>query len=223
MEEVAKMYPASLIFIVLFCLLFFHSKNTAYPLSIFTVLIGIILYIYFTVYMHYSKANSENMFMYQVIFNCLILIIVILLSPPRRGIKDNFEIPKTLEEGKALFEQGKILAAEGKLPVAEVKVLGEEGKLPVAEVKVLGEEGKLPDSRQIFEVSPIKRCCGGEYMRSGDPELNQFCKQFSNEEIINTCAARKNIYNGTVCQSQNSSGGCNCLKKIGSISVIGVT
>ena len=205
MEEVAKMYPASLIFIVLFCLLFFHSKNTEYPLSIFMLSLGIILYIYFTVYMYHFKSSpmdGENMFMYQVIFNCFILIIVIFLSPPRRGIKDNFEISK---------------------PVEDVKIPVAEGKVPVAEGKVMEEEGKLPNSRQIFEVSPIKRCCGGEYMRSGDPELNEFCKQFSNEEIINTCAARKNIYNGTVCLSQNSSGGCNCSKKIGSISVFGVS
>jgi hypothetical protein len=160
--------------------------------------------------------DGENMFMYQVIFNCFILIIVIFLSPPRRGIKDNFEISKPVEDVKIPVAEGKVPVAEGKVPVAE-------GKVPVAEGKVMEEEGKLPNSRQIFEVSPIKRCCGGEYMRSGDPELNEFCKQFSNEEIINTCAARKNIYNGTVCLSQNSSGGCNCSKKIGSISVFGVS
>lgn len=34
-----------------------------------------------------------------------------------------------------------------------------------------------------FEVSPGKRCLGGEYMRSSNPELQKFCSELPPEEI----------------------------------------
>jgi len=36
-----------------------------------------------------------------------------------------------------------------------------------------------------FEVSPGKRCLGGEYMRSSNPELQKFCSDLPSEEIAN--------------------------------------
>ena len=55
-------------------------------------------------------------------------------------------------------------------------------------------ESACTESRQIFEVSPIKKCCGGSYMRTSKPGMDKFCSQFSEAEIINSCVARKHVY-----------------------------
>jgi hypothetical protein len=37
----------------------------------------------------------------------------------------------------------------------------------------------------LFEVTPEKRCDGGSYMYSSDPELQKLCGQFSNKDLSN--------------------------------------
>lgn len=65
----------------------------------------------------------------------------------------------------------------------------EDGKL------LENNTGRDRDTNQLmFNLSPVKHCCGGDYMRTSDPILQEYCKQFSREELINSCIARKNEY-----------------------------
>jgi hypothetical protein len=39
----------------------------------------------------------------------------------------------------------------------------------------------------FFQVSPAKKCCGGPYMYSSDPERQKLCSQISPEELSRVC------------------------------------
>lgn len=38
-----------------------------------------------------------------------------------------------------------------------------------------------------FEVSPVKKCCGGPYMYSSNPELQEFCDKVTPEQKSQMC------------------------------------
>ena len=41
-----------------------------------------------------------------------------------------------------------------------------------------------------FEVSPLKRCCGGPYMYTGDAELGKFCASMTGCQKQNNCCGK---------------------------------
>ena len=153
-----KKNVSALIFIILICLLFVHSRkmpSKKFPVFILTT--GIVIYTFYQLYIYFSndKIVSRNMFLSQIVFNSIILVVILMLTlsnttPP---CVDDFELPSE----KA--------------------------------------DSACTESRQIFEVSPIKKCCGGSYMRTSKPGMDEFCSQFSAAEIINSCVARKHVYN----------------------------
>lgn len=167
-----------LIFVILICLLFIHAKKTRNALAVFLMTLGITVYTFSQVYIYLTIDKvTPNMVLAQIIFNAVILFVIILLtlSPPN---KDNFE----LDPIDKMKPSADAVVDENKSSVDSV----DENKSCAA--------SKPFESRQIFEVSPIKKCCGGPYMRTSKPGMDKFCSQFSAEELINKCVARKNEY-----------------------------
>lgn len=150
-----------LIFVILICLLFVHSrKMQSKKFPVFILTSGILIYTFYQLYIYFSnnKIVTRNMFLSQIVFNSIILVVIIMFTLSNTApYKDDFELPSsTTEPGMG--------------------------------------ESACTESRQIFEVSPIKKCCGGSYMRTSKPGMDKFCSQFSEAEIINSCVARKHVY-----------------------------
>ena len=150
-----------LIFVILICLLFVHSrKMQSRKFPVFILTSGILIYTFYQLYIYFSnnKIVTLNMFLSQIVFNSIILVVIIMFTLSNTApYKDDFELPSsTTEPGMG--------------------------------------ESACTESRQIFEVSPIKKCCGGSYMRTSKPGMDKFCSQFSEAEIINSCVARKHVY-----------------------------
>lgn len=177
-----------LIFAILILLVFIHSKRSRKALPVFFLTFGIVIYTFLQLYFFISndKKVTSYMFLSQIIFNAIILVVIIILTSPR-SYKDNFSIEN-----------------------------------PVNIVESPTDPGELErPSRQIFELSPIKKCCGGSYMRTSNPKLDEFCSQFSSSEIINNCVARKNQYEEPhTCDKKD---GCYGKKDRISYSIIGVS
>jgi hypothetical protein len=52
---------------------------------------------------------------------------------------------------------------------------------------VLQIMGSKSNEGFFFEVSPAKKCCGGPYMYSSDPERQELCSKISPEELSRVC------------------------------------
>ena len=150
-----------LIFVILICLLFVHSrKMQSKKFPVFILTSGILIYTFYQLYIYFSnnKIVTRNMFLSQIVFNSIILVVILMLTLSNTTpYKDDFELPSEKAEPGM-------------------------------------DESACTESRQIFEVSPIKKCCGGSYMRTSKPGMDKFCSQFSEAEIINSCVARKHVY-----------------------------
>jgi hypothetical protein len=59
----------------------------------------------------------------------------------------------------------------------------------------------------FFEVTPAKRCCGGPYMYSSDPERQELCSKISPEELSRACCG--NGYVGRPMRSTGCKGSMN--------------
>ena len=176
-----------LIFVILICLLFVHAKKTRNALSVFCMTLGIAVYTFSQVYIYSTTDKvTPNMVLAQIIFNAVILFVIILLtlSPPN---KDNFELDPT-DKIKPSVDTVDVMN-----PSVDTVDMMKPSVDTVDENKSCASS-KPFESRQIFEVSPIKKCCGGPYMRTSKPGMDKFCSQFSAEELINKCVARKNEY-----------------------------
>lgn len=63
----------------------------------------------------------------------------------------------------------------------------------------------------LFEVSPIKKCISGEFMRTSDPHLQKLCSKYTSEDIAKVSCSKG--YHGSPLNweyTEPSKVKCNC-------------
>lgn len=154
----------SSIFVILMCILLLNSRKTKTPFLTYILTSGILLYTFSQIYVHFS-VNNSMIEEYMFIAQIIFNSIIIM----------SFFIGNSNIENYG--------------PDTDLKKGSDDGALQDTPTS------RCSDTNQfMFNLSPVKHCCGGDYMRTSDPILQEYCKQFSREELINSCIARKNEY-----------------------------
>lgn len=154
----------SSIFVILMGILLLNSRKTKTPILTYILTSGILLYTFSQIYVHFS-VNNSMIEEYMFIAQIIFNSIIIMSFFIENSNIENYGPDHDLKKGS------------------------DDGTLQDTPT------GRCSDTNQfMFNLSPVKHCCGGDYMRTSDPILQEYCKQFSREELINSCIARKNEY-----------------------------
>lgn len=163
-DEKNKNIIGSSIFVILMCILLLNSRKTKTPILTYILTSGILLYTFSQIYVHFS-VNNTMIEEYMFIAQIIFNSIIIMSFFIDNSNIENYGPDPALQKGS------------------------EDGALQD------NPTDRCSDTNQfMFNLSPVKHCCGGDYMRTSDPILQEYCKQFSREELINSCIARKNEY-----------------------------